>query len=133
MSAAGTGSSFGGYTVYNLTVADGHTLFVGTTGGGTWVHNAGPCDTLTRFGSDYENAEKFAADAANAESRGYTHGVSAIGDATWPGSIANYEDVASEFNVLKTGKNPSHYTIELPKPVTDAIAQTFNNIFGRVP
>ena len=38
--AAGTGSSFGGYTVYNLTVEDDHTFFVGTAGGGTWVHNA---------------------------------------------------------------------------------------------
>jgi len=37
--AAGTGSSFGGYTVYNLTVEDDHTFFVGTAGGGTWVHN----------------------------------------------------------------------------------------------
>ena len=40
--AAGTGSSFGGYTVYNLTVEGGHTFFVGATGGGTWVHNS--CD-----------------------------------------------------------------------------------------
>ena len=37
--AAGTGSSFGGYTVYNLTVEDDHTFFVGSAGGGTWVHN----------------------------------------------------------------------------------------------
>lgn len=27
------------YTVYNLTVEDDHTFFVGTSGGGTWVHN----------------------------------------------------------------------------------------------
>ena len=38
--AAGTGSSFGGYTVYNLTVEGDHTFFVGINGGGTWVHNA---------------------------------------------------------------------------------------------
>ena len=37
--AAGTGSSFGGYTVYNLTVEGDHTFFVGSAGGGTWVHN----------------------------------------------------------------------------------------------
>ena len=29
----------GSVAVYNLTVADDHTFFVGTTGGGTWVHN----------------------------------------------------------------------------------------------
>ena len=35
-----SGGGLGGYTVYNLTVEDDHTFFVGTTGGGTWVHNA---------------------------------------------------------------------------------------------
>ena len=34
-----SGGGFGGYTVYNLTVEHDHTFFVGTTGGGTWVHN----------------------------------------------------------------------------------------------
>ena len=34
-----SGGGFGGYTVYNLTVDGDHTFFVGTTGGGTWVHN----------------------------------------------------------------------------------------------
>jgi len=29
--------------VYNLTVSDDHTYFVGTASGGEWVHNAGPC------------------------------------------------------------------------------------------
>ena len=48
--AAGTaGSSFGGYTVYNLTVEDDHTFFVGTSGGGTWVHNALPCDAQEAY------------------------------------------------------------------------------------
>ena len=42
--AAGTGSSFGGYTVYNLTVDGDHTFFVGAAGGGTWVHNSCPND-----------------------------------------------------------------------------------------
>ena len=37
--AGSPNSSFGGYTVYNLTVEDDHTFFVGTSGGGTWVHN----------------------------------------------------------------------------------------------
>ena len=48
--AAGTGSSFGGYTVYNLTVEDDHTFFVGTAGGGTWVHNT-PCGKIIDAGS----------------------------------------------------------------------------------
>jgi hypothetical protein len=37
-----SGGGLGGYTVYNLTVDGDHTFFVGTTGGGTWVHNSCP-------------------------------------------------------------------------------------------
>ena len=42
--AGSAGSSFGGYTVYNLTVDSDHTFFVGSADGGTWVHNIEPCD-----------------------------------------------------------------------------------------
>ncbi len=42
----------GGYTVYNLTVADDHTFFVGTTGGGTWVHNTGCGKIIDKGGQD---------------------------------------------------------------------------------
>jgi len=37
----------GGYIVYILTVEDDHTYFVGTTGGGTWVHNVN-CTELVK-------------------------------------------------------------------------------------
>jgi len=43
----------GSHTVYNLTVEDDHTYFVGTTGGGTWVHN-GICDNKA-WGEAVEN------------------------------------------------------------------------------
>jgi hypothetical protein len=33
-------------TVYNLTVEDDHTYFVGTVGGGTWVHNVNCVDRI---------------------------------------------------------------------------------------
>ena len=33
-----------GYSVYNLTVDQDHTYFVGAAQGGTWVHNSGDCD-----------------------------------------------------------------------------------------
>ena len=48
LAAGSAGSSFGGYTVYNLTVEGDHTFFVGTSGGGTWVHNTctGTADEL---------------------------------------------------------------------------------------
>ena len=49
LAAGSPGSSFGGYTVYNLTVEDDHTFFVGTTGGGTWVHNEECLKTVGRW------------------------------------------------------------------------------------
>ena len=56
LAAGSAGSSFGGYTVYNLTVEDDHTFFVGAVGGGTWVHNA--CSI------DWNRAEHIFRDAA---------------------------------------------------------------------
>jgi hypothetical protein len=39
--------------------------------------------------------------------------------------------VEEVFSVVKTGKNPHHYTVELPKPVTQEVADQFNGLFGR--
>ena len=63
-------------TVFNLTVAEFHTYFVGTTG--VLLHNASPCDAghLVRFGPGPESAQSLAADAARAEANGFPHGVS---------------------------------------------------------
>ena len=36
----------------------------------------------------------------------------------------------AEFNVLKTGKNPYHYTVQLPEPVTPQITNTLNTVLG---
>ena len=44
------------YTVYNLTVEDDHTYFVGSLGGGTWVHNACAFD-WNRAGHIFRDAE----------------------------------------------------------------------------
>jgi hypothetical protein len=44
-----SGGGLGGYTVYNLTVDGDHTFFVGTTGGGTWVHNASCASELKAY------------------------------------------------------------------------------------
>ena len=49
LAAGSSGSSFGGYTVYNLTVDGDHTFFVGITGGGTWVHNEECLKTVGRW------------------------------------------------------------------------------------
>ena len=47
--ALAAGGGLGGYTVYNLTVDGDHTFFVGTTGGGTWVHNEECLKTVGRW------------------------------------------------------------------------------------
>ena len=49
-------SGLGGYTVYNLTVDGDHTFFVGTTGGGTWVHNS--CGPFANIAKAYEHYRK---------------------------------------------------------------------------
>ena len=41
------------------------------------------------------------------------------------------EEVEKYFPVIKTGKNKFHYTVELPKPVTEEVANLFNSLFGR--
>ena len=66
--AAGTGSSFGGYTVYNLTVEDDHTFFVGSAGGGTWVHDVDCLNELERLRPD----EKFPHYQPNPQEGAYT-------------------------------------------------------------
>ena len=43
------------YTVYNLTVEDARTFFVGSAGGGTWVHNVNCLNELKNLKPD----EKF--------------------------------------------------------------------------
>ena len=48
LAAGSSSASFGGYTVYNLTVDGDHTFFVGTAGGGTWVQNVPNCGIPSR-------------------------------------------------------------------------------------
>ena len=44
-----------GYSVYNLTVDQDHTYFVGAAQGGTWVHNSGECDASSMQSLDLSN------------------------------------------------------------------------------
>lgn len=40
-------------------------------------------------------------------------------------------DIEQYFNVIKTGRNPFHFTIELPTPVSEEDAAILNSLFGR--
>jgi hypothetical protein len=73
---------------------------------------------------------KLAGDAAKAEEKIGIHGVSTTAkpNPRLPGGTAAKSNVESAFKVTKTG-GPGHFTVELPKPVTNAIVQIFNSIF----
>jgi RHS repeat-associated protein len=90
-------------------------------------------ETLTRFGKEAESAEKLGAQAAAAEGKIGVHGVSTTArpNPRTVGSSAPRSVVEKTFKVHNTGKDPFHRTVELPKPVTQAIADLFNRVFGR--
>ena len=87
---------------------------------------------LYRFGLEPESAERLAEQAADAERQNFTHGVPVFSRTTRRDAVsASRVEVERHFRVHKTGRNPYHYTVELPKPVTDQVAALFNHLFGR--
>ncbi len=64
---------------------------------------------------------------------GNTYGVSATTQETPASAKAERSSTEEHFRVLDTPTimNPEHKTIELPKPVTDEVADLFNGLFGR--
>jgi hypothetical protein len=47
-------------------------------------------------------------------------------------AAAQCADVERVFKVHKTGSDPHHYTVELPDPVTQEVADMFNQLFRQV-
>jgi hypothetical protein len=47
--------------------------------------------------------------------------------------VACREAVEKVFPVVKTGADPSHFTVVLPNPVTREVADQFNALFQAVP
>jgi len=89
-------------------------------------------ETLTRFGAAYESAEKLASDASRAEGVLGIHGVSVTARTPRrPAPSAARSLVEQHFPVHNTGSDPLHRTVELPKPVTEEVAELFNRLFGR--
>jgi hypothetical protein len=129
--------------MYNLTVEQAHTFFVGE---GQWlVHNTGdscpPNGVLVRWGNSWEKTSDLAKKAEAAEKAGFPYGIST----TYSGapdlvafplpkasSIATREALEDAgFAVVKTGRDPNHYTVVLPKPLTPEDARKLNEILGR--
>jgi hypothetical protein len=88
---------------------------------------------LIRYGSP-DTVEKLAEDAARAEASLGHHGVSAIlrNPPSFPHGQAECDEAAQAFPIIQTGRNPHHYTVMLPKPVTQAVADLFNSVFKLV-
>lgn len=63
----------------------------------------------------------------------HTHGVSATTRETAASARALRSAVLEQFRVVDTPTvmNPDHTTIELPRPITDEVAEVFNRLFGR--
>ena len=109
----------------------------------------GPEGLLVRRGKSPESAQRLGKQAAAAESAGaaqngmpFGHGVSV----TTPESNAllardptdavsatrrALEEAGFEVRHTPTRADPNHHTVQLPKPVTDAVADSLNQIFGR--
>lgn len=109
----------------------------------------GPEDLLVRRGRTPESAQRLGRQAAAAERAGaaqngipFGHGVSVTTPesnallARDPADAASatrraLEEAGFEVRHTPTRADPNHHTVQLPKPVTDAVADLFNQIFGR--
>ncbi|MGO9665463.1 MAG: RHS repeat domain-containing protein [Polyangia bacterium] len=89
--------------------------------------------TLTRFGEASEHTvERLTTEAAKAETKAqvdFTHGVSTMANSVKAGGKALMSAVQEYFEVKKTGSNPNHYTVVLPKPVTQQVVDLFKKVF----
>lgn len=120
-------------------------------GGGAAAAPNSADDLLVRRGTSRESAQRLAKQAEAAEKAGtaqngvpYGHGVSV----TTPESNLRLakdpldavtaerkalEEAGFEVRPTPTRADPNHHTVQLPKPVTEQVADLFNQIFGRKP
>jgi RHS repeat-associated protein len=91
-------------------------------------------EVLSRLGRSRESVGRLGRKAAEAEESIGIHGVSTTaGPPRGAASRASRGSVESQFKVhnTPTRSDPLHRTVELPKPVTQTVADAFNRVFGR--
>jgi len=91
-------------------------------------------EILNRLGLSRESVARLKRKAQEAERFLGIHGVSATaGIPIGPASEADRAEIEKHFRVHNTSSrsDPLHRTIELPKPITQAVADLFNRLFGR--
>jgi hypothetical protein len=70
--------------------------------------------------------------AAAAEAKGLPHGILTFSRSSREDAVSASRAAIGEYSpVIKSGKNPYHYTVQLPKPVTQDAADLLNALFGR--
>ena len=85
-----------------------------------------------RFGLAPEAAEALEASCETALERGFPHGVSVRSEGSRADAcVVSRAELELYFRVSQTGRNPRHFTVELPHPVTQEIAERFNAILRR--
>jgi hypothetical protein len=120
--------------MWDITVDGAHSFFVGS--GAVLVHNA-DCGggKLYRYGTEAESAGALAEQSRAAAAQGFPHGVSVRSrirpDRLPLASVASRSAVEKVFPVMKTGRDPFHFTVVLPDEVTPEAADAFNALFGR--
>ena len=91
-------------------------------------------EILKRFGRSRKSAARLARKAAEAEKRMGIHGVSVTAgdpEIEWSEALRSHVEAVFRVHETKSGRDPLHRTIELPKPVTPDVADKFNRLFGR--
>jgi hypothetical protein len=91
-------------------------------------------EILKRLGGERKSAARMGRKAAEAEQVMGFHGVSVTaGETGAPCSSAARKIVEDHFRVhdTPTRREPLHRTVDLPKPVTQGVADLFNRLFGR--
>ncbi len=92
---------------------------------------------LHRLGNSKESASRLGRKAQEAEEHTGIHGVSTSekkpqGEIEFSSSKRNEVEKHFKVHDTPTRNDSTHKTIELPKPVTQGIADIFNKIFGRI-
>jgi hypothetical protein len=101
---------------------------------GNRLDRTGRGGTIKRLGTFRESVARLARKAEEAETVIGIHGVSVTtGPEQRPHSVGLRDAVEAEFTVHRTPtyRDPNHCTVELPKPITEEVAERFNFLFGR--
>jgi hypothetical protein len=136
ISQQSTAKSFGGIFDPRVTELSVNFLLPGAPVVGTVTRGSVTAlkEILKRFGTSPESVARLTLQAGKAETQIGIHGVSVTArEVTKDVSTAVRTDVEKHLTVHNTGsaKDPLHRTVELPKPVTQEVADLFNTLFGR--